>query len=492
MSEPEEWSPAAAQRLTTGVAGLDEILHGGLIEGSAYLVQGAPGTGKTILANQLCFSLARQGGQALYLTLLSETHDRLISHLADMSFYDRNAVSRGVYYASGFGAFEREGLAGILRLMRTESRARGATLLVLDGLFVLEDASVSEVAFRRFVYDVTIFAQLTGMTVLLLTNSRRGAGCPEYTLVDGWIELGADLKDLRTYRYLHVHKFRGSAFSEGRHMLTISQAGLRVLPRLESEHLPQTPEDARDPRERMRYATGIEGLDRMFGGGIPQYSTTLLVGPTGIGKTAFGLHFMSQCTTEDPGLIFSFFENAVELCEKAADFGIDLEPLLASGALSIRREPSIERLLDELAYDLLEEVRGRGVKRLFVEGVEAFHQAAVYPERLGRFLTELTTRLRAAGVTSMYTLEVPELMGGEQAIKVGPVSAVAHNIVLLRYVELQSETRRSIAIMKARESRFDAKIREYRLTDEGIRIESPFAHPEDVLTGHPHRRRGRE
>lgn len=485
MTQEDVAQAPPGNRLPTGVTGMDVILRGGFLSGGAYLVQGAPGSGKTVLANQICAHHAARGGRALYVTLLSEAHDRLISHLRGMRFFDPATVPDAISYTSGFGTMEREGLGGILRMIRTESRARGASLVVLDGLFILEEKVDSEATFRRFVHDVTALAQLTDLTVLLLTNSKRGPGSPEYTMVDGWLELGSGLLEYRSYRYLQVHKFRGSDFIEGRHMLTISREGLTIWPRLESEHLQMV--GVAPPRGRC--PSGIPRFDELLQGGIPRRSSTLLVGPTGIGKTTFGLHFISQCSRAEPGLIFSFYENESDLREKADDIGLPLGRLIDEGAVRALRAPSIEQLLDELGYGLIEAVREHGVKRVFVEGVEGFRQSAVYPGRLGRFFTELSHRLRVMGVTALFTMEVPELIGGEASVNFGPVSAVAQNIVLLRYVELASETRRSLAIMKARESGFDPRIREFSITDTGIRIGGGFSKVEDVMTGHAHARR---
>src|SRR5690554_1869579 len=128
------------QRLDTGIRGLDTILSGGLVEGSVYIVQGGPGGGKTILANQVCFHQAGKDQNSIYFTLLSESHDQLLSHLESLSFYDAAKVSRHIYYESAYGIFLKEGLDGVLNLLYAEGQARDASLLVLDGLFVIEES----------------------------------------------------------------------------------------------------------------------------------------------------------------------------------------------------------------------------------------------------------------------------------------------------------------------------------------------------------------
>ena len=482
-----ESSKSMRARMTTGVPGLDTVLHGGLISGAVYIIQGFPGAGKTVLANQVCFHRAASGGQSLYVTLLAESHDRMLEHLSVLDYFDKTKTPEAVYYESAFSTLEEEGLEGILRLLTHERKRRSASLIVLDGLFVLEETVQSEAEFRKFVNSLSAFARLTGTTILLLTNSARSASSPEYTMVDGWLELGMQQVDYQSYRYLQVHKYRGSGFISGRHVSNISDAGIQVLPRLENS----VGRSGVSTASRDILSTGVPTLDQMIGGGVRCGSTTLLVGPSGIGKTTFGLQFMGECSREEPGLIFGFYESTEELIDKAHSLNIQLEPLLQNGHVEVLWQPSTENALDELGYTLLEAVRRRGVKRLFIDGINAVKQSAENPSRIGRYLAALTNALRAEGVTVMHSLETEELFGGEINVKFGAISAIAQNIILLRYVELESETRRTLAIVKVRNSHFDSSICEFRITSEGITVGERFRRVDDILTGHVHPRRGR-
>lgn len=383
---------------------------------------------------------------------------------------------------------EEEGLKGVLRMLAEETKRYDTCLVVLDGLFALQEKVDSERGFRLFMNQLQNLAHLTGSTMLLLTNSDRGSGSPEYTMVDGWIELAVQQHGSRIARYMQVHKLRGSGFIEGRHSLAISDAGVRVLPRLES--IEGNRRESNLNKDRL--CTGISEFDKMLGGGLMRGSNTLLVGATGVGKTVFGLHFVAQSTPEEPGLVFGFYENEADLVDKAAVLGIhSLAPALESGALEVIWNAPTEHLLDELAYNLVDAVRRRGVKRLFLDGVDALRQSALHPERISRFLAALNNVLRDEGVTAVFTLETPELIGGETRIQFSTVSAIAQNIVLLRYAELSSEIQRTISIVKARTSHFDASVRKFTIAEEGIRIKGPFECTDDLLTGHAHPRAGK-
>ncbi|WP_304641553.1 RAD55 family ATPase [Pseudomonas sp.] len=453
------------ERLSTGVPGLDRVLQGGLLPRSVYIIQGGPGEGKTILANQLCYHRASQGERSLYVTLLAETHHRLIRHLRAMEFMREQALGDSVYYESAFDTLRRDGLEGVLRFLIRNTRDRKASFIVLDGLFALEESAETERSFREFINDLSVFADMQGCTVLLLTNSERGAGSPEFTMVDGWIELNSEDDECRSFRFLCVHKFRGSGFVSGRHMLAIDGRGVHVYPRLEAlrSDLVAAVSDG-------RISSGVTGLDDLMDGGFPRASTTALVGPTGVGKTSFGLSFICQSTPEEPGLVFGFYEDARRLERRAAAIGIDLAALMTSGAVTVMHFPPTEQIIDSLAEQLLKAVRRTGARRLLVDGVDGFRQAAVYPSRLGRFLSMLTSLLRAEGVTTLFTAELPELMGGEQQINFMPLSPIAENIVLMRYAEIDSRLHRTVSIMKMRESGFSPDVHEFCLDRDGFGV----------------------
>ncbi|KKN93941.1 hypothetical protein LCGC14_0192040 [marine sediment metagenome] len=474
---------AEIERLSTGVPGLDAILCGGLLPRAVYIVQGGPGEGKTILANQICYHRAVRSERSLYVTLLAETHHRLLRHLQHMDFMESDESGDAVYYESAFDTLRKDGLEGVLRFLIRNTKSQNASVIVLDGLFALEETSVSERTFREFINDLSVFADVSGCTVLLLTNSERSSGSPEFTMVDGWIELNSDEDECRSFRYLRVRKFRGSGFVSGRHMTRISNHGFEVFPRLES-----VSGDAPAPdSSSRRLSTGVKALDEIIEGGLPCSSTTALVGPTGVGKTSLGLSFIGECSAEEPGLVFSFYEDAGRLERRATALGLNFGQLVSSGVVECLHYAPTEQLIDELAEHLLDAVRRRGVKRLFVDGVDGFQQAAIYPRRTGPFFTALTSILRSEGVTTLFTAELPELMGGENAIRFSAVSAIAENIMLMRYAELESTLHRTITIMKMRESGFAPYVHEFFFNETGLRLVERMRRTEGVALGTPHR-----
>src|SRR3954451_2548450 len=133
MMPAEERAPPILERLRTGVPGLDTMLGGGFLRGGLFIIQGAPGAGKTILGNQICFHQVAEGGRALYVTLLAENHARMMLHIGQLGFFEEQVIPDRLYYISAFPVLEDDGLEGVLDLLRREVQARNSGVLIIDG-----------------------------------------------------------------------------------------------------------------------------------------------------------------------------------------------------------------------------------------------------------------------------------------------------------------------------------------------------------------------
>ena len=473
MAQPEAGSSGSGSEITrvpSHVPGLDAILRGGFLQGGLYMIQGQPGAGKTLLASQVLYGHAAAGGRGLFVTVLGESHGRMLLHLGAMRFFDPSIIPDKVAYISAYHALEDEGLKGLSNLIRREVLARTTTLLVLDGASAIESRAENSFEMKRFTHELQTLASATGCTVFLLTTTDTMA-TPERTMVDGLIELRQHLHGLRNERRLLVQKIRGTGFLEGEHAFHITRDGITVFPRLEA--LFARPSRL-DPPPQARLSSGVASLDAMLGGGLPAATMTALVGPSGAGKTTLGLHFLSASSAGEPGLLFGSYESPERLRLKAKTMGFDLPAAEQRGEVALQWHPTGEYILDELAQRLLDAVRQREVKRLVIDGVSGFQQAALEPERIVRFWSALSHELRALGVTTLHTLEMPTLVGVDIRPPGSEISALAEGMVLLRYVELRSRLYRLISLSKVREGAFDPTIREFSITDTGIVVGKPF------------------
>ena len=454
------------ERVPTGIQGVDVILRGGLLGGGVYIVEGAPGAGKTILANQICFRQARDGRKCLYVTLLAEAHERILRFLRPMSFFDAARIPGDMYYVSGYRVLADEGVDGLLKLLLEEMRRLQVKLVVIDGLFVARELSGTEHEYRRFVHAIQGQATITGCTVLMITNQSDEANRPEYIVADGWLDLGDHLLEgVRSVRFLIVRKQRGSGYLPGRHFFRITDSGITVFPRVDV-YFTRQPSGVETTG---RVATGIAGLDRMTEGGYPFGSTTMVLGPPGSGKTTVGLQFLSQCSPEAPGVFLSFYEDAYRLKLKAGSIGIDLHSLVSSAAVHIIWHPPAHVLSDEVGHELVGEVRRRNAKRVFIDGIGALQQTFVTPRRVPLFLSSMSSYLQSIGVTSVYTMETSMLFMPETVE--GPnIFSIVDNLVLLHYLRSEDIVSRKISILKVRDTSFDPVTEDFHIARSGIQF----------------------
>ena len=475
------------ERLPSGVPGLDTILCGGFTKGGIHIFQGPPGAGKTTLGNQVCYHHAASGGRALYVTLLAESIDRMLLHLATMRFFDGAHLPEQISYISGLQALDNEGLSGLVALLRREVAAHKATVLMLDGLVAVEDRAASATEFKKFIQELQAQAGLYGCTVFLLTTAKGQAIPPEHTMVDGIIELTNLRYGSRTERGLFVNKLRGSNVLPGRHPFLITPDGLVVYPRIEAAfHQTTRPDEVRVGR----LSTGIEGLDAMIGGGIPNATVLGLIGPSGIGKTTLGIHFMCASSPAEPGLFFGFYETPPRLLQRAASLGLDLEGAVGRDEVEIFWQPQGENVQDGLAHRLLDAVSRRGVRRLFIDGLGGFIEATIEPGRISRFFAVLVNELRTRGVTILYTMETRDLVGSGIEMPISGISSVVESLIALRYVEYHARSRRLLSVVKVRDSGFDPALREFVISDgSGISLAGAFEGAERLLSGFARDRR---
>jgi circadian clock protein KaiC len=469
------------KRVSSYVAGLDTILSGGFLSGGLYLIRGMAGAGKTILASQIIYGQAAQGNRALFVTVLGENHGRMMAHLRPMRFFDQSFVPDRVTYISAYQAMDEgdDGLKGLIALLRGEIQTSGAAFLVLDGLSAVEDKARSAFTMKRFTHELQTLASATDCTMFLLTTSSSAPSPTVQTMVDGVIELGQRIFGLRAERRLRVHKIRGSAYLEGEHAYRITLDGVTVFPRIEAQF--NNPVEREPPTGRL--TSGIASLDALLPGGISAAAMAAVIGPSGAGKTTVGLHFLSASSSAEPGLLFGCYESTARLRLKAETMGLDLAGAEQRGDVELLWHPVGEHILDELAHELLEAVRRRGVKRLVIDGIVGFQQSSLEQDRIVRFWSALTRELRAMGVTTLHTMELPELMGSDIRVPVSGLPSLAEVLVLMRYVELQSKLFRLISVFKVRDGAFDPTIREFVITDTGIAVGEPFEGLEAVLSG---------
>lgn len=467
-------------RILTGNTQLDSILGGGLPRGSLVVIAGQPGTGKTILAQQICFANASSDHRALYYTTLSEPHSKLVRHLEGFDFFDRDKLGVTVEF-NHLAALAREGdLDVAVGEVVRHSFDISPSVVVIDSTKALHEAMEHPEHFRAIVYDLASRIAHTD-SVLIFAGEytlEDVASAPEFAVADAIIFLSNESTGALDQRQLRVLKLRGSDYLSGTHQFRITASGTIVYPRQEVLRAP-LPEPT-----GARVSTGAPGLDVMIGGGIPATTVTLVAGPSGGGKTVLGMHFVADGLAKGEHCLYvSLQESEEQLVAKAGAFGWDFAGARARGDLVVSHFEPVELSLDRLAAEVTKLV-GPDVRRIVVDSMGELEHAAHGSDRFPDYLWSLMSVLRSKGATILVTSETAAFFGPTFELARG-LSFVVDNVLLLRYTELESEIKRALSVVKMRESDHVKSLVEFEIGSKGAVVKGKFTGISGVLTGTP-------
>lgn len=465
-------------RLATGVPGLDVILGGGLEPGSTTVLAGAPGTGKTILAQQMCFASATTEHRAVYYTTMSEPHSKLVRHLEPFAFFAPEALGSRVEYIH-LGDLVREDRFGRMEPLVDEVARKAMdeqpVLVVIDSAKALRDFA-EEQALRLAFYDLTSRLSHTGAALLLLgeyTPAEMAAGV-EFSLADTIIHLAYEPREPIDRRWLRVMKMRGTHHLEGKHTFRIGPARFEVFPRVETLD-PGAPRNVTG-----RIPSGIPGLDQLMGGGISAGEATVVLGPSGVGKTIAGLRFVTEGIARgDRCLYVTFQDTPDQLVKMAAAFGWDIHTACEDGQLVVHHVPLGELDLDLLASRIRSELARARIHRVVIDSLAEMVMAARESDRFPAYARSLTGIIRSTGGSLLITSETTTL--GPSPAPVGGVMFLFHNVILLRYIEMDSATGRAVNILKMRNSDHSKHVYQFTIDAHGLTVGATIADVTGVL-----------
>jgi circadian clock protein KaiC len=455
------------KRITTGNPALDEVLGGGMVADAITLVVGAPGSGKTILAEQFLFASATADRPGLYLSTASEPFDKLLRYGQSLDFFDVAAVGRSVFYDDLGDALIDDGLDGVLERVDDLLKTHQPGLVIIDSFKALQSFAPDDAAFRRFLRDLAGRFSALSMSALWVGeyDPAYAASTPEFAVADTIICLETRRTAERSSRLLSVRKLRGSEFLSGDHLYRITAKGLQVFPRLA---------DRRDAGAFSvadhRVPTGVPALDASLEDGYWPGSTTLVAGPSGVGKTLMGLHFVFEGgRRNEPGILLTLQENRHQLTRIIERFGWSL----ADPNVHLLDRSPVDVYIDELVYELLDLVTQTGARRIVVDSFNDLETSGSDPIRFTEFVYSLVQRCSHLGVSLMFTYETIELFRTMRLSDRG-LSHIADNVVLLQYVRDGSTMKRSLTIIKSRGSSATHTTREFRIAASGMTLGEPI------------------
>jgi circadian clock protein KaiC len=468
---------------STGNDTFDALLGGGIPRRSLTIVAGEPGSGKTIFTLQMLFHAAQSGRKCLYFSTHSEPSVKLIAHMQQFAFFDGALMDTQLSFID-LGRILRAGQEEQLETITRHVEATDPAIVAIDGFRAIGDADPS--GRRAMVHDLAVHLATWGTTVLLVGEYPRSEGSshPEFGIADGIIRLGVEHHGLTAVREVEVVKLRGVNYVTGKHFCDLGSDGFTVYPRVRAPG-PSTVSNTLDDR---RSSTGIEGLDELLCGGLPELSTTVILGGTGAGKSLTALHFLLEGARRgERGVLFSLEETPEQIRLAADRVGLDLAAREREGRVAIQYSSPVELSTDRFLHEATRLVEKLGAKRAVFDSLTSMSLGVHSDRRFKELVYSIAKHLRHLGVTVLMTMESEQFVGSGKLTGHG-VSFLADVLIQLRYVEVDGHLQKAISVVKARGIQHLTEMRE--LTVEagkgGVRVtKGRFENMRGILTGVP-------
>lgn len=477
-----------ASRSRMGAAGLDDILHGGLISDRLYLLEGTPGAGKTTLSLQFLLEGKRAGERCLYITL-SETAEELRAGAAShgwtlegieiVELLAEEADLAAEQQLTMVNAWEVE-LSETTRKVLEAVNRTSPQRVVFDSLSELRLLAQNPLRYRRQILALKQFFVGRKCTVLLLDDKTADANEQlVQSIAHGVIQLERMNPAYGiTRRRLQVSKYRGTDYRSGYHDYRIARGGLEVFPRLIAAEHSQA--DGLD-----QLPSGVVQLDSLLGGGPDRGTSTLLLGPAGSGKSTVAIQYASAAAARgEHAAIFAFDESHTTLTKRSQALGIRLEQGIGAGKVRVQQIDPAELSPGEFVHQIRDAVEIDGARVIVIDSLNGYLNAMPEEHFLILQLHELLTYLSRRGVTTFMVVAQHGMMGQSMSTP-ADTSYLADSVVLFRYFEHAGRVKKAVSVLKKRSGRHEEAIREMWFDSQGIHLGEPLTRLRGVLTGVP-------
>ena len=471
-------------RIPTGIAGLDNILRGGLPEHRLYVIEGNPGAGKTTLMLQFLIEGARLGERCLYIALSAtagELREIVASHgwsLDGIEVVELNTLAEDSAYTVYHPADVELGEA--IQQIRAAVERLKPDRVGLDSVSELKILSETSARYRREILGLKRFFAHRKCTVLLLDDLTTQEDEQQLqSVAHGVIRLERHVREYGdTRRQIQIVKMRAVPFRDGLHDFKIDTGGgLVIYPRLSS--VDDSKEHSQDTIK-----SGVEHLDRLLGTGLDRGSCALIIGPAGCGKSTISTQFIFTALARGEAVsCFLFEESQSTFRQRAAGLGLNIDAYVVSGLLEFTRIDPVGLSPGEFADRVRRSVERRNVSIVMIDSLNGYVNDLPDDRFLLIQMHELLAYLSQQGVVTLLILSQHGMIGQLQSPL--DVSFLADTVILLRFFEAQGEVRQAISVVKKRLGAHERTIREMRLGTDGVKIGEPLRDFEGVLTGTP-------
>src|SRR5450432_4206918 len=460
------------RKLSSGVPGLDEVLGGGIPEFSLNLIAGGPGSGKTTLGHQIMFANASPERKAVYFSIIGEPPIKMLRYQQQYGFFESARVGDASVRFVHLGQQALDGgSAAVLEAILQEVDRSNPAIVVVDSFRSMARSTLAHGP--RGEADLTDFMQRLAMaltsyeatTFLIGEYSDGERDNAVFTVADGLVWLFQAIDRNSVVRKVQVIKMRGQGQIPGLHTARITDAGYSAFPRLI-----KPTEILSDRPLKHRVKTGVEGLDEMMGGGIPTGYSVLVAGPSGSGKTVLSNQFIVEGVKNGENGIVAIFEKRPNDYLQTTPRGEEFAKLVREKKLEVLYLRPLDLSIDETLLELQNAITRLGAKRAVIDSLSGLELAlaptfrADFRESLYRMIGALT----GLGVTIMATVEVADsyvdLRFSPQA---QGIAFLTDAIIIQRYLEIDGELRRALAVVKVRSSQHSKELREYEISSAG-------------------------
>ncbi len=470
-------------RLSSGVNGLDVILKGGYLNNRTYLLKGGPGTGKTTLGLHFLEEGLNNNEKCLFINLVESKKELLIDaknfnfRIDEIEILDLTPGGEFLNKEQDYDVFKPSEVEQVpmIQEIRNKIKETNPDRLVFDGLTNLYYLYESKYKLRKNIISLIQYLSEFDITSIFIAEDNSEFINILQFLTSGVINLKFDGYE----RKLNVIKFRGSDYLKDFHSMVIKGEGINILPNL---YYKKTTTKLKEGI----ISSGSKEIDALLKGGLETNTNTVIIGPTGVGKTTLSISFLrNSVQNNNKGIIYLFEEAQKVLINRCKEIDMPIDKMVAENKLIIKNVNSLDTNPIEFSYMVREDVKKHNTDLVMLDSITGYYLSYVNDHYskldLIKHLQNLSNYLNNYGITVLMTNEMANITGDFRSSELG-ISYLADNIIFLRYIEMNGQLNKIIGVLKKRLSNFEKSLREFEITSQGLQVGKPLNNIKGILT----------